>query len=1231
MKKFLLSLGVFVLAFSGVSMFAQDGSGMTGTVTDVSGAVIPETVVVISNASTGVTFTQTTNSQGTYRFPNLPPQIGYVVTFTHTGFSSLKISDVELNVGVTRTQNASLVAGAIASVEVNAQATEVTLNTTDAAIGNNFNIELLDEMPVQNRNSPTALFTLQPGVVNSSVTGSRADQTSITVDGMDVNDISTGQFGTIVANMPVDAVQEFKGTVAGLPNSLGTGSGGQFQLVTKSGTNRFHGNANEYHRDTSTTSNLWFNNNGNIGRTPLIQNQFGGAVGGPILHNKLFFFADFYNSRIIQSITTTRTVPLDSYRAGNISYIKNTAGCATTSRQNTTPTCIGTFTPAQVKALDPAGIGEDPNIFALINSRYPHVNDVTLGDGVNQGIYRFTQPAPNIEYDGVARMDYNLTKHMQVFIQFHAAHRDSIQSQNRFGGDPVTRPFQDRSYGYVGSWIWQIGANKVNQFYYGDNVQVVSFPLTYNPLGTTVFNTFGGYTQPYDGGNIQRRRIPIPTVRDDFNWQIGRHTINIGGTFKFVKTSNLLVNDYNFYSMGLGGNTASLNAGLRPSDINTGTTPLSEFDNTFSLALGRISAVNSNYNYTASGAVLPQNTGGIRRYRYYQTEVYVGDVWKVNRQLTVNYGLRYQYDSVPYESAGAESVPSIGFDSYMQTRVTQSAAAKNGNASLPFITYNLGGKANNGPNFYDPNVKDFAPRFAFTYNPASFQTLVINGAAGLVYDRTIVNAINFIQNQASYLFQNSAVTNYGDPSSPSNSLKNDPRYGANFGFPTAPVAPAIGKPFTPFVSTAGVPTGLTGGNGNNAVDPHLHDPYNIQMNAGIQQEFPGRFVMKLSYVGRLGRRLLGQADASQLINYVDPVSGQSLGQAYAAVTTQLRAGVKATSVTPQPFFENVLTPGFGASKTCGTVSCGNNTDYHAFNSQSNITLGDITDSLRTIAQAGILPANVGLASQFANNTYYTNKGFSTYNGMLFTLSKNLSEGVKFDFNYTWSHSIDNVSVVANTVAGNTGFICDVLNMRACRGNSDFDTTHVITTDFIAQLPFGRGRLYANNVPWYVDEFIGGWDFSGDPRWQSGPVTTTLTSAFLAGFANQSPAIFNGNRGDIQAHIHKTSAGQLQMFTDPVKAQADFSGPVGIQYGSRNIFRLPSQFNMDVGLAKTFQILPNDRLKLVFRADFFNILNHATFTTLTNNITSGTFGVLTGQANIINNGTRVGQFALRLEF
>jgi hypothetical protein len=1228
----LLAIFLFLMSFTA---YGQDNASMTGVVTDTTGAAVVGARVLLLNPSRGIDANTATNKEGSYRFPNVPPAPGYKVTFTHEGFAPLTISGIDLEVGLTQTQNAKLTAGSTQAVEVVASNSVVTLNTTDASIGNNLDVELLNDLPVQNRNTPAALFTLQPGVTNSgAVTGARTDQTSITVDGMDVNDISTGGFGTIVANLPVDATQEFRGTVAGLTPNLGTGSGGQFQLVTKSGTNKFHGNANEYHRDTSTAANTWFLNNSGTPRTPLIRNQFGGNVGGPILHDKLYFFADYYNSRIVQSITGTDTVPLDSYRAGNVSYIKNTAGCsATASRQNTTPQCIGAYTPSQIAALDPQHIGDNTTLFGnpagsggLFNTRYPHANDLTGGDGVNTGTLRFTQPTRNIEYDGVARIDYNITSKQRVFIQFHAAHRDSIQAVNYFPGDPITRPYQDRSYGYVGSHIWEIGSNKVNQIYYGDNVQVAKFPLTYNPDGTTIVSLNTPFTNPYDGNNIQTRRIPIPEVRDDFNWQLGTHTVAIGGTFKFIKTENFLGSDYNTYTIGLGGNLSGLTPAFRPADISATSTNTAAWDGQFAQALGRVGNISSIYNYTNTGAILPSGTGANRRYRYYQTEAYVGDTWKVNRQLTLSYGLRYQYYSVPYETLGSEAIPSIGFNALFAARVAQSQAGVTGNSAVPFVSYNLGGPVNNAPGYYNPNPHDFAPRLAFAYNPSSSPKTVINGSAGIVYDRTVYNAISFQQNQSTFIFQNSISQPYGISGDPTDSFLQDPRIGSTLlSLPAPPVAQPLSKPYTPYVTSAGVPVGNFNGNTATGFDTNLPSPYSINVNAGVQQEFPGHFIMKLNYAGRFGRRLLAQADAAQVIDFPDKVSGQSMSAAFAALTNQLRPAVSPTktNITAVPWFENILPAGYGAAH-----GYANNSDYVAYNFATNVRLGSIPSVIRSLLQNGLIPTNLGMGSQFARDIYYTSKGSSGYNGLLFTLSKNLSQGIQFDFNYTLSHSIDNVSLIANS---NGLYLYDATNNRAGRANSDFDVQNIITSDFVVQLPFGRGRQFASHAPLFVEEAIGGWSVSAVPSYQSGLAFSPASGAAMAGVSTSDPAILTGNRGDLSAHVHKDPAsGQLQLFTNGTATSNDFRGPLGIEYGQRNSLRGPSQFTMDAGLSKKFLILPENKLNLIFRADFYNILNHPIFSTPSASLAAtSTFGAITSTASQYTN--RVGQFALRLEF
>jgi hypothetical protein len=1142
------------------------------------------------------------------------------LTFTQGGFRPEVVTDIYLAVASTRTQNARLHAGDVSqTIEVSAANEEATLDTTDAIIGNNIDVNLINDLPVQVRDTPSALFALQPGVVANSVTGARTDQTDVTVDGLDVNDISTGQTFMVVANAPVDTVEELHGTVAGELASSGPGSGGQFQLVTKSGTNSWHGNLYEYHRDTSTAANYWFDDNAGVPLAHYVRNQFGGSVGGPIKKDKAFFFFDFFDLRRATSLPEETTVPLTSYSNGNIQYILATAtngsgACNYTSRQNTTPYCIGSLTPAQVKSLDPLSIGFSPVLQSFFKSRYPAPNDLTGGDGINTGGYRFNAPDPEDETNYVAKVDYALTPTMKLSGKVGINRMNEVEFPQILPVDPIlANPLIDRSYDYVVSHSWTIGANRLNQFYYGDTIEKFNFPATYAPTGTTVL-TFGDYVgflgDPYPTQQTQKRRIPIPVVRDDFSWQVGSHSLGFGGSFKFIKTESNQIYDFNFVGLGLGPLLTGLSPCQRPggstangnncpnayAPIRGGSTAPSLFDNAFALGLGHIAAVDTNYNYNVAGSAFPNGTGHLRRYRSYQTDLYLSDTWKITKSLTMTYGLRYQFYTVPWEVSGAESVQNWGFDQYFGIRATQSATGQSGDQAVPFITYSLGGKGNKAVPLYTPSYKDLAPRVAFAYNVPQFPKMVLNAGAGI------------IQDQSSYLFQNTVNNSFG-------SLTSDPRIGANFSFP-GNTAPTITKPYTPYVS-GGTPYGLGEGAFNSIIDPNLKDPYSIALNAGIQQQIPGNFVLKVNGVERLGRRLLAQADASQLIDFPDSTSGQELSTAFANITQEMRAG-QATA-TPQPWFENQL--GSGATQYL----------YNYF-FPGLISNGDLGDYVQLLAAYGYINSNVGMASQFSENTFYTNKGFSSYAGLLATLQKNLSHGLQFDVNYTYSHSMDNTSLIANSIASNNGagFICDVTRPRECRANSDFDETHVINGDFTYALPVGTGKMLLGAAPRWEDEILGGWTISGIPSWHSGVAFSATSNAYVAGFANNAPAIFNGNHAAIKANRHKNSDGSVNLFTgDGTAANAAFSGPVGLNIGSRNNLRGPSAFGMDAGVAKAFPLV-TDRISMKFRADAFNVFNHPTFSLPASDITDET-GSPFGQINSQANAPRVLQFALRVEF
>jgi hypothetical protein len=1221
---------LFILLIA-AQLRAQDVAAITGEITDPSGAAVPGVAVTLQNPQTGVSYAAVSNAEGSYTLNEVKPGPGYKITFAKDGFKPTTITGMYLNVDSTRTQNVKLSLGAISqTVVVSASNQDVTLDTTDATIGNNFQVQDLNNLPVEDRSNPSALFYQQPGVtLSGAVTGAREDQTNVTLDGLEVNDEATGNFGGIVANAPVDSVQEFRGVTAGPLSSAGQGGGGQFELVTRSGTNSFHGALVEYHRDTDLEANNWFNNNESpvVPRPPLIRNQFGGNIGGPVLRNRLFFFFDYNARKDTLSDLVERTVPLDSYRGGSVSYCNS---------ESTASTCsTSTLSPTQVTALDPQSKGFDQPLLALMNARFPHANDLTgdYGDLVNTAGFRFDAPKPYTENDFVQRVDYNLNDKMKVWGRGTFTRTTGTENPIQFPGDPTTYPFYDQSYAYVAGHSWTLGTNKLNTASYGETFENYQFPSIYNPQGDNQFS-YTGLSGPYaSGSNSQLRTYPIPTIRDDFSWEKGKHSFTFGGTFKWETPNEFAAENFNFVSVGVTGNTnfTALSPNLRPSDISSDWTTI--YDDSYSAALGAVAEVSSNFNYNNKGVAQSQGSGLDLIYRYYETEVYFGDTWKVTPNFAVSYGLRYQNYTVPYETKGDESISNVNFAGYWGDRVAQSAQGLQGNSVLPFIDYNYGGKANGAAGYYQPANKNFAPRVAFAYTPDYDKKTVFSGGAGVIYDHSIINALQFQQLQTSYLFEAGSVNLFGTAGNPTATLQSAPRFAGIASPPPAPTAPSVATPFTPYVSN-GVPYGLPDGAFNIIIDPNLKTPYSLQFNFGMQHEFPQGYLLKVDYVGRLGRRLLAEADASQLIEFPDNtgLSNQTMSQAMAGMTTQLRANKSLgvvpdiLSLGPQPWFEDVVAPGVGAAN-----GFANNTQLIAYYAYPYPQRGDFADAMYVLSAIGILPPNVGMPSQFSSDTMWTNKGSSNYDGMLVTLHKNAGYGLQFDLNYTWSHSIDNVSVVANSIAGSNGygFICDVSRPRECRGNSDFDVTNYLNGNFIFELPFGRGKAVATSAPLWLNEAIGGWSISGLPSWHTGNAYSASSNAFVAGFANDAPATLLGSIGLTKVKIHGGEGTAPNAFSNPAAALAAFTGPTGFNIGQRNILRGPGYFDIDLGLGKTFPIY-EDKVNLKFRVDAFNSTNHPSFNEPNVDITQSSgvpFGTIGSTASI----ARVLQGALRLEF
>jgi len=417
--KGLLGLYVFLVVvslFVSGSGFAQTGTtSLRGTVTDKSGAAIADASVTLANPAQSLSRTATTGKNGEYEFLSLPPGT-YQLTVERDGFRKFEQKSLQLLVNNPATTDVALEVGSVTqTVEVSAQ--QVTLNTTDASIGNAFNETQVKGLPLEGRNVPD-LLSLQPGVAypnnrddvpafdtrKGAVNGARSDQSNVTVDGVSVNDEGGNAF-TAVLPVTLDSVQEFRVTTTNYNADQGGSSGAQVAMVTKSGTNELHGSAYEYHRNTYTSANDFFVKEGeqqnciNAGialsdpscnKPPkLIRNIFGGSIGGPIKKDRLFLFVNYEGTRRAEAQSQTVAVPSLAMRDGIIQYNCDdptacTGGTVTGTSGTVYNVAAGNnaLSPQTITNMDPLHKGPNTAVLQYLNT-FPSPNCNNAGDGLN--------------------------------------------------------------------------------------------------------------------------------------------------------------------------------------------------------------------------------------------------------------------------------------------------------------------------------------------------------------------------------------------------------------------------------------------------------------------------------------------------------------------------------------------------------------------------------------------------------------------------------------------------------------------------------------------------------------------------------------------------------------------------------------------------------------------------------------------------------------------------------
>jgi hypothetical protein len=455
---------------------------------------------------------------------------------------------VELLVNQPATLNIKLTLET-ASLVVEVSDSAVNLNTSDATIGTPFNQAQIQALPFEG-NNVLDLLSLQAGVMflgrqsdsqmdsdsrSGSVNGARSDQNNYTLDGLDDNNQNKGYAFEGVLRSTRDSVEEFRVVTTNSNADSGRSSGAQVALVTRSGTNAFHGSGYEYHRPTNMVANDWFNKHSELNagqpNTPgkFLRNTFGGSFGGPVMKDKLFFFLAYEGQRTAESTQVTREVPTASLRQGNVTYLTNTGA-------------LKTLTPSDIASMDPNcsktgtcpnGPGVNQTALAYL-SQLPLPNGNQLGDGYNFGSYTFSSPSPQSLNTYIAKIDYNVTAKQRLFVRGNLQYDKTINAKQFPNSQPNSQRL-DNSKGISAGHVWTVSDTVVNNLRYGFVRQGFADQGTTSQDYVT-FSNVDTFSAASDGTTYPSSIINVPThnVVDDVTWVKGKHTMQAGVNYRGI-------------------------------------------------------------------------------------------------------------------------------------------------------------------------------------------------------------------------------------------------------------------------------------------------------------------------------------------------------------------------------------------------------------------------------------------------------------------------------------------------------------------------------------------------------------------------------------------------------------------------------------------------------------------------------------------------------------------------
>jgi len=1245
---------------------AQDLStgSLNVTVHDPAGAVINGAQLVLKDLETNDVHKATTSGVGTAVIPYLNPA-KYSLTVTRDGFSSKVYPSVTIQTNQVTDLAVTMAVGTETQTVTVSSETAPILDTTDNTLSTTIDLKEVQDLPVFGRDAFTLAF-LVPGAVGNNFDNLPGGAVNASMNGFSTvtNRFKTGGFNT---NGPVlqnrlEDVQEMTVQTSELDATHGGTSAMDIGFVTKRGSNQFHGEVFDDFRNDAMNANSWYNNATALPRGKLIINDFGASVGGPILRDKLFFFASLANFRQPFKNTASTTVATPAALSGIYSYIPTdssnvqtvnvlqagaSAGCST---------CTATINPLIAQDL------------ANIQSTY---NLGTLSPlDLNHETLNFLNKGYTVEKFPTLRIDYNVTPNFRLT---GSANESNFYNTNQ-GAAPFPGPLYanqaysnvERNYQIVAGFDWNVRPTLVNAF----RVGYLYDSFTYNSQGLDTptdamveqgqlafgFGLNSGVNgfASLKGGSY----YPVFSIKDDTTWSHGKHSFQFG-----VEAATEIDHYYNNQFVPyIGVNYISGGDPVTSALVNS--LPADAPANAPGDVEGLYATLNGRMTYYSLGQFInyksKQFEPGISfnlHERLTQTALFVADSWRMKPSMTLNYGLRWDFTGASTDETGFYTHPDIP-NFWGPTPV-----------GAIFQPGNLGGVQNpvEGParQGYAPTYVHPQPNVGVAWNPRGggdswLSRLAGDGKTVIRASYTFKNYTEGAQNFWNFGSNNGANFNtyfVTNPVAPSGTPPGAGFYNAGsllLGDPIPPTLSTSPNPYSPIITMA---SQAFTGTSYLTFNPHIKQPYVQSWEVGVQRQLWQNNVLEVRYVGNVSKdQWLG-------VNYNETnifengfLKDFQAGQANLAAS----GGTTFQGGSPTPFFDSAFAAtGAAGNYTNGqfitwlqqgqagafaTSLAGNPSYYCSLVGAANFSPCAAVGASGT----GSYPINVFQPNPYAGGSSaiieMENAGYSNYNALQTDFRQSLNHGMQFDVNYSLAHSLGNnvqgsvtpgyyggggnsqpLGPSGNYLGGSNsspGFYT-LRNKHLSYFPSSFDVRHTLHASGIYDFPFGHGQEYFNHNP-IANAIIGGWTLGTILTWESG-------APYLFTGGTQT---FNQNDGGITltntsystlkhaVGVYSAGPGVPRRSLLPAK-YISASGQANTSYISPNFnagtigdllwLHGPKWISTDMSLTKLIPI--HEQMNFTLQGIFINVFNHPAWVGMDTGVQDTTFGTTSQTANL----------------